>query len=139
MAETWQYCSLRAAKKVGQSENQTPATGFEPVTCRLTAGRSAVELRGNGKEIVPKHRTSVNRDRVSVRELCIASCFSDPLLGREGHATDWQHFELGASDYTPVYGMRAALVWSTFRLTASGKLALRNVGSAKVKVLQSDG
>ena len=31
-------------------KQKPPATGFEPVTYRLTAGRSAVELRGKGRK-----------------------------------------------------------------------------------------
>src|SRR5436305_6608014 len=35
-----------------------PAEGLEPSTCRLTAGRSAIELRGIGPSTVPKPQGS---------------------------------------------------------------------------------
>lgn len=77
---------------VGGTGGNPPATGLEPVTYRLTAGRSAIELRGNGKEILPKRGSSVNRYsflRRTVARPCLAgsACLSGSVAPPE-HLAD---------------------------------------------------
>ena len=71
----------------GIGRGHAPAEGLEPSTCRLTAGRSAVELRGIGLRTVPKPEPAHAHRRgrpEALRPASSSSCASARLTSAAG-------------------------------------------------------